>query len=208
MSLILAGDKIVGYAEIFADVAKFAVGMAVIGFVARSVFSQFLSRDLERYKANLLAEHNREMERLKAEIRTNAFEHETRFARLHDKRLEVVAELYKLLVHTNVAFVTWIAPLSSASLTMEEKRKVAEDAANSFFAFFDENQIYLDEELCALIVRLRDSFRLAWANFNIKPCPTEWTKVWEQFQSEIPPLRIEIEKRVRIMLGVNRNQRS
>jgi len=189
----------------FSELAKFGIGTGILGLIAKNLFSQFLSRDLEGYKAKLQAEHSREIERLKADIRTTAFEHETRFARLHDKRVQVIAELYKLLAQTATAFETWIAPLSLAPKPLAEMAKDAANAANAFFEFFDQNQIYLDEKLCSLILQMREVFNRAWANFGAgfeKPRPKEWMETWEAFQRDIPPLRIEIERRVRALLGV------
>ncbi len=197
------------YVRWLGEISKFTVVMAVLGFVARSLWSRVLSRDLEAYKAKLLAEHSQEIEHLKADIRAAAFESETRFVRLHDKRVKIIAELYKLLARTAVAFESWMAPLSFGTETMEEKARSATDAANAFFAFFDENQIYLDVALCDLILRLRDAFRRAWADFGAgfnTPKGRQWVEVWQKFQSEIPPLRTEIEGRVRVMLGVIRSK--
>lgn len=77
--------------------------------------------------------------------------------------------------------------------------------ANDLFEFFDENQIYLDERLCGVMLKMRDAFLKAWANFGAgsrKPDPKEWVETWEMLGRDVPPLRSEIERQIRSILGV------
>lgn len=73
-----------------------ATGFASGAFVllAKTLSKHLLSMDLERFKADLRATNEKELEQLKAELRIAAFQQETTFARLHEKRAEVIAELY------------------------------------------------------------------------------------------------------------------
>jgi hypothetical protein len=192
-----------GTGEILTELIKFGIGAGLLTFLAKSLWAQFLSRDIESYKAKLQAQHSREIEELKADIRTVAFEHETRFARLHDERVRVIVELYKKLARTDVAFRLWIAPLSSGNDPLAGEKAAA--AANDLFEYFDENQIYFDPKFCADTVTLRLAFRRAWANFGSggKPDPKDWLETWEEFERVVPPLRAEIEEQIRKILGVS-----
>lgn len=60
-----------------------AAVLLVLGFLGRSLMSSVLAKDIEKFKADL---------------HVAAIEHEVRFSKLHEKRAEVLAELYKLLV--------------------------------------------------------------------------------------------------------------
>jgi hypothetical protein len=75
-------------------------GTAIVVFLSRSLLQSLLTRDLERFKAELKAQHDVELERLRADLRVAASERETRFSRLHERRLDVIAGLYALAVAT------------------------------------------------------------------------------------------------------------
>jgi len=54
-----------------------------------------------RFKAKLKADADIEIERLKSSLQIEAAEHQVRFAKLHKKRGEIIAELYALLVEAH-----------------------------------------------------------------------------------------------------------
>ena len=93
------------------NVSMFTVGVVVVGFLAKILLSQFLSKDMERFKTRLSTEHAVEIERFRSDVRLAAFQRETRFASLHQKRAEVVAYLYKLLVGTERSAQSLISPV-------------------------------------------------------------------------------------------------
>jgi len=72
------------------DVAKTlgstAIACAAIIFIIRTFWSQLLSRDLDGFKAKLENRSTVEIERLRNDLKRVAFEHETRYAKLHEKR--------------------------------------------------------------------------------------------------------------------------
>jgi len=58
------------------------------------LFAHILSKDLEAHKATLSLETTREVERFKAHLAIAASEHQLRFGKLHEKRVEVLADLF------------------------------------------------------------------------------------------------------------------
>jgi hypothetical protein len=67
---------------------------------------------------------------------------------LHERRVEVIADLYRKLVQAERAFGSWVSPLQEAGeLSMQEKAGSAGDAFNVFRTFFLENRIWLDRAL-------------------------------------------------------------
>ncbi len=56
--------------------------LLVLGFLGRSVMSTVLTKDIEKFKAAL---------------HQAGIEHQVRFSKLHERRAEVLAEVYKLL---------------------------------------------------------------------------------------------------------------
>jgi hypothetical protein len=91
------------------DIAKTlgstAIICAAIIYVAKTFWSQVLSRYLEGFTAKLENRNTVEIERLRTELKRVAFEHETRYAKLHEQRAEILEELFKRLVRANEAFV-------------------------------------------------------------------------------------------------------
>ena len=167
--------------------------IAALTYLLRSIWGQMLSRDLEKFKTDL---------------RTAAFEQETRFARLHERRAEVIAELYKRLARMNQRFESYLSPLQVGDEDAHsEKGKEAATCANDFFDYFNESRIYLDGPLCAEIAELGVKVRHAWVDFAVPPDQRRgkrWLDVWNKFGQDIPPLRQSIERRFRDMLGVER----
>ncbi|HVS87554.1 MAG TPA: hypothetical protein VHF01_04965 [Candidatus Acidoferrum sp.] len=100
------------FLEVLESIGKFAVVTGLLAWLTRSIVTQLLARDLEKYKLELTAAHSAEVERLKADLRAAAFEHETRFSQLHEERGKVIAELYKQLATVDTAFKTMLPTLS------------------------------------------------------------------------------------------------
>jgi len=178
--------------SVFQTLGTVAIGSGVLAFVLRGVFNQVLSRDLERFKADL---------------KTAAFQRETRFSRLHADRATVITELYKRLAKAHSTFTDFIRPFQMAGEESHEDRaKEAAARTNELFAYFDENRVCFDEELCQLVEKLQEACRRTWSTFalpGMKPASgKQWWEAWEKWAQNIPPLRREIEKRFQKMLGV------
>ncbi len=77
-----------------------SVGVPLLGAAAwliKTVLNQGLARDAEVFRTQLRADADKEIERLKNSLQMVAVEHQVRFSKLHEKRAEIMAELYKRL---------------------------------------------------------------------------------------------------------------
>ena len=83
--------------------------LLLLGWLARSFGSQLLAKDLEQFKAGLASASSEASERLKHELQMNSIEHEVRFSKLHERRAEVIASLYTLLVEVQCAGQNFVA---------------------------------------------------------------------------------------------------
>ena len=73
--------------------------VAAVAWLARSLATHLLSKDLERHKAALQAQSVLELEKLRAELTRRTLEHEVRFRRVDEKdELRFLAELYRRLL--------------------------------------------------------------------------------------------------------------
>jgi hypothetical protein len=67
-------------------------------WLIKAVFTSKLARDTEAFKARLKADAEAEIEKLRYSLQRIAVEHQVRFSKLHERRAEVIADLYKSLV--------------------------------------------------------------------------------------------------------------
>jgi hypothetical protein len=164
-------------------------------------------QDLERVKADLA----RDTEVARAELTAIAFEHQTRFSRLHERRVEVIADLYRRLVITEVAFNAAFLPLrrgrtvEDIQTRVTQEEQAAADASNDFVEYFQQNRLWLDRALCVKVEMLAETFRAAWYQYNNLNAQqgqaTERGEAWRRVRIEVPSIRGEIENSMRTMLG-------
>ena len=155
------------------------------------------------------AEYQRDLERLRSELNALSFEHQTRFVRLHERRVDVIAEMYRLLAIAEVAFQPAIAPARWGENAAQEKiledRREAATAGNAFEDFFRVNRLWLDDDLSSSLDNLAQHFRKAcflYDNKDRRPDPEEaWESAWRQVTEDVPKTRAEIEAAMREMLA-------
>ncbi len=205
------------------------VGVAVL--VIRSWVDNLFSRDLEKFKADLQKErethamqlkarYDQQLELLRKQLEQTALEHQVRFTKLHEKRAEVIAELYKRLVQAERSINSLIDNLSlikdlqsgQKELILEEDEKTARESGQQFSDYFDENQVYLDERLCIQIEKFNFGLKKIYISFLRDKIrgregdqgETQEPEVdWGALKKNIPPIRTEIEQQFRKMLGVS-----
>jgi len=189
--------------------------LLVLGFLGRSLISTFLAKDVEGFKANLQTTLTKDVERFRADLQQAAVEHEVRFSELHEKRAEVLAELYKLLV----AAYWGVSEFTSASQSAQADRRAqylaAHDSIATYFRFFDQHRIWLPPELCAPLEEFARQLRTPTIRLGIYISierPTEstlrdqldaWIKASEVVSTDVPRLREAIESEFRKLLGAH-----
>lgn len=192
---------------VFTTLTVTGFASAAFVYLAKILSKHLLSMDLERFKADLKATNEKELERLRADLRIAAFQQETTFAKLHGKRAEVIAELYVKLVAVHDAMKSLIGHTELDNEPQRDKKAVA--AAHEFFRYYEIHQIYLEESLCELLVKFDHDILLAWGAYNDNPpvgkvglVGREMMASWQQLDRQIPPIRREIERTFRKVLGL------
>jgi hypothetical protein len=194
-----------------------AVLLIVLAWLARSLFSQLMAKDLERFTSDLAGTSVTAAERLKHDLHLVAQEHQLVLSRLHEKRAQVIAEAYGLLVEAHwaaqelVSLVDWAGEPSK-----KEKYGIAMAKAAEFYRFFDRNRIYLPVEACGSIDALVQAMRTKVIAFGVYLRREEssmldetlekkyqaWQEAAEYFASEIPKARAALEQELRAIIGV------
>lgn len=172
---------------------------------------------LESHKAQLHAQTAVETERLRSQLSMQATEHAVRFQRLHEKRAEVIGQLYSLLTEAYWKASTFASPMEWAGEPGKNEKYVdAHNALVQFFQYFDKHRIYLPTtELCDSIDQLIQGIRKHIIQFSAylhhadESLPTPalekkhdaWMKAWRYMEKEVPAARGELENEFRKILG-------
>ena len=108
--------------------------ISAAAYVARHAIERWFAQGLERYKAGL---------------QRVAFEHQTRFAKLHDQRAEIIAQLYRQMDRIRQL---WEASARALRFNVEEspdqQRAEASRLCLTLTDFYYQNKLFLEEDLC------------------------------------------------------------
>lgn len=189
------------------DVALLVVGgSGVLGaavYLARRYIDRSFDQGIEKFRIQTQAVHDAELERLRTQLQTAAFEHQTRFSRLHERRVEELGKVYSSLVAAHRAFVSWTNPLQlSGEPSMEEKADSAAKLGNKFIEALEEGRIWLPSALCDEL----DQFARDLRDVNIKfgmeknPAVGTWKEVSDKMVGEVRSLRRRIEEQARALI--------
>jgi hypothetical protein len=200
------------WSDIAKTVGTSGVIVAAITYLAKSLWGHWLTSDLEKHRASLRLENETKIEQLKAELSRVALEHEVKFSRVHDRRAEVIADIYKRLYHVVRDFKSLTAMMEfSGEPSKEEKRKTAIASYNNLAPFFCENRIYLEEEVCKLMEsflrKIRDVNALWQKELRSQqrtepPKEDYWMQAEEAMEKETPIIFSSLEQTFRSILGV------
>jgi hypothetical protein len=86
------------------------IAIAALAWLAKTIVSHFLAKDVAAYKEKISAQSEIEVERLKNSLRQMAYEHEVVFGHLHKQRLEAILELHSKLLDIKDAVERVITP--------------------------------------------------------------------------------------------------
>ncbi len=199
---------------IIASVGSSAVLFGVLGYFAKSLVSQLLAKDIENHKSKIKFEIDLELTKFKSEIEKSAFEHQTRFSKLHDKRAEVIADLYSrivdLYIHVNV-FTKIEMPITEKN--QKEKKRKLWGAVEHYRDYFFKHKIFLEQELCNKIEQLDSSMSLPISklmmhiekygqNNDFAPVIEAWQQAQKTIDTSVKEIKQEIEDEFRVILGV------
>ncbi len=199
---------------IFIAVGGNAALLVLLGWLARSFGAQLLAKDLEKFKMELSAATSNASEHLKHELQKTALEHQVRFSKLHERRGEVVAEIYSLLVEAHWAIESFVSPMEwVGEPSKKEKYLEAYNKPVEFFRYFDKHRIYLPQELCDQLEAFMRGMRTIVIGFGTyvqiehpnekTDCEKQkiWAEAYEYMDKEAPKARAALEAELRKLLG-------
>ncbi len=123
------------------EILTFVIGsgllIALIGFVARSVFLHYLDRDLATFKESL---------------KTEAIKRQLVFSEVYKRRIDVISDLYRQSVVVG-RLVAYVVGMQGAIKDEGEIRKI-EERVKAFKESYEENRLWLNEQCCKAMDQL------------------------------------------------------
>ena len=183
--------------------------LSVLAFVAKRAVEKWLARNLEKYKV---------------ELQSAAFEHQTRFTKLHEQRAAVITELYQRMDRIRQLWEASVRPLRlNVDPEPEQQQNEASRRSLELQEFYFQNKLFLEEELCTA---MEDLFRVNWAvlsNVGVastldRPGPysdpaavASRTMLLKDAQdviiNKLPPVLRRVEAAMRSMLGISEKRK-
>jgi hypothetical protein len=157
----------------------------------------------------LKLEGDTQIERLKSSLQLIAFEQQVRFSRLHARRANIIAELYKLLNEVPAVAKGFIFGAPSDS----DRERIARDKVYELYNFVENHRIYFPADVCDLLDKfstiLRQSVIFVSVYWSIDT-PNEATRQEQNrvikeavnsLETEVPSLKKDLEVEFRKLLG-------
>jgi hypothetical protein len=166
----------------------------------------------ETHKARLHAENAAATERLKAELSIAAAERQIRFARLHEKVADSVAEMYSRLSTFAISLERYTSVLETPTMGSKEERRLAmAEALREFDEYFRKHELYIPKELANRIKTFVEKLHGMAVEFmvgveqggdNRYADRDTWVKVDKELRGEARPLLEGLKDEFRGLLGV------
>ncbi len=164
---------------------------------------------LETLKVQLKAQADVEIEKLKSEFSIAAAKNQFRFSKLHEKRAEIIAEVYASLGEAITCLMEYtkaFEPVGGAS--REERRKSAVDAGNGFAKLYAAKQIFIPESTATKLDEINQELKSLFLQFayGVDMIRSEDNYIkWEKVAGKVEKLSKtalrELERDFRSLLG-------
>lgn len=164
---------------------------------------------LETHKAQLKAQSDIEVEKLRSNLSITAAEQNVKFSKLHNDRAEVIANTYSLLkeVYLTVQDYTKIfEPVGDKS--REERRQISVDAHNAFREYYPKKLIYLPkltadkiETINSELIKTFNEFFWTVDRKKNNGDTDKWGEIFDKMNGEILDTLQDLEDEFRKLLG-------
>jgi hypothetical protein len=169
-----------------------------------------LQRRADEFRILLQRDVDLQVQSLKSSLEMIAYEQQVRFSKLHEKRADVIAELYSQIVE----LPTYAGKFILQSPSDVEQAKIAMDKVTEADCFVAKNRIYFPSDVCELLDKFVKTLRsmviqvqVYWKDrsFVTLEMMEEQNKVMMKavtnLENEIPTLTRKLENEFRSLLG-------
>jgi len=190
-------------------------------WLIRRLVSHGMDRELAKYKMELKADADRDIEKLRTELRLEIekhknslrmaeLEHRVRFSKLHDKRAHAIAALYSLMVEADRIAQDFIY----GDARSRDRANAAEEKATELHRYFELHRLYLPNSVCIVLGNFVNklfhsinAIRIYWTNVEhptaqmIQQQNEKMLEVLKAFDTELPAIKTLLETEFRSLLG-------
>ena len=182
--------------------------LSAIVWLGKRAVDRWIDHDLDQHKNRL----EMQLEKLKADLVIAGKESEIRFNKLHEKRAEIIAELYCQINDAEIAVEMYYRRFKireDGKLTdeiVEKARSETVRKCTAAFEFFRRNELYFSEKLAfkiaGLISLIQGTGLLPPGLLPVGSNGDQLLNDWRQKEAEIRDVKKEIASEFRILLGV------
>jgi hypothetical protein len=196
-----------------------AAFLLVVAFLGKSLVSQWLEKDLQRFKDKLASDSTREIEALKGDLALAASEHSILLSRLQERRAQVIGEIYSKIAIAIRLTSSFVAPMQFVwEANHFDKATETRNALTAAQGAFEENRIWLTESCAksvdALVTELRSAYNqlAVWLKHEKglsdqaeEQKTRSWMQSWEAVSSgKVPTALQALEAEMRSLLEPKR----
>jgi hypothetical protein len=206
-----------------------AVLVGVLGYLVKTLVSHLLSKDrdahknslstesakqLAEYKDKLGAASRKEIEGFKATLQILTQDSIVRFTKLHEKRIEILSEMYSLLEDACTSMESLKSYCETGNIEFTKDRaKEAAAANNKLLPFFRKNKLYfssalsrqIEDVIHALHGSAFDLVMASWSDKDVPKRSAEFIQNWPQKSVQVNALMGAIAVEFRSILGSEAN---
>ncbi len=177
-----------------------SVVVGALAWILRGVISQGFARDIEKYKA---------------ELEQQNFEHRERFSTIHQRRAEVIANLYGKIARTKSVTADLVGIFQQGGQSLLQKKEKASEVYNDMASYFYENRLFLPKTTAERAENLINTLKEILIEFDTsqmgndeyKPDPSGlWRQSYQKLRDEVPPILEELEEEFKEILGFIENR--
>jgi hypothetical protein len=181
--------------------------VAALAWLIQTIVKHRLDKDIALYRETL----GKEMTELKAKLDGLNLERQIRFSKLHEKRAEIIGEMYRLLQLTDRRFQTVITYMGCYADSVDKVAPALIEVFEQLREFYLVHKIYFGANFCVagdrlvkLLLEPTQNYQM-WLRDGKLPegYHDELRRQCHEALSELPLLRREIESEFRDMLGVD-----
>ena len=188
-------------------------------WLMKTSLKEWLARETEAFKIQLQTSAQIELENLKNSLQMAATEHQVKFSRMHEKRAEVIEEVFKrltLIQQSAERFV--LTSENSPDLQHKDEWNNIRHNLIEYSGYIEQHRIFLPKEVCELLkdhlVHINKTVHLAGAyggKHYLNPASEQrsaeaFTKAYDAFNVDIPAAKQILESEFRKILGAESNE--
>ncbi len=190
--------------ELIKILGIFTVIVSALSWLIKSVIVHYLNKDVENYKSQLSVIATKEIEKLKSQLQILNKEREFRFIKLHEKRAEIISELYLKIYAADVSVGAFELRYEDGDDITEFEEIIQEsyDACSAALTYFKKHRLFLSKGLANKIYDILTTLELTSRSLKYPDSLRSPTlRNYREQKPHIASVMEGLEKEFRVLLG-------